>query len=143
LTCASCSQAITHSLTHSVTQSPTHPPTHPPTHSLTHSLTQNKTTPVVILMRSQELHRAAQNSLACILTHSLTHSLYLPASHPPRHSPIHYMPALQSFEEKHKQTGQLADMDEVKAWCNNMIQYLQVTIAEVDKAPIAKYSDTE
>lgn len=24
-----------------------------------------------------------------------------------------------------------------------MIQYLQVTIAEVDKAPIAKYSDTE
>ncbi|DBA98850.1 hypothetical protein WJX77_009641 [Trebouxia sp. C0004] len=49
----------------------------------------------------------------------------------------------QSFEEKHKETGQLADMDEVKAWCNNMIQYLQVTIAEVDKTPIAKYSDTE
>jgi len=67
-----------------------------------------------------------------------------PPTHPPTHPPIHYtLTALQTFEEKHKETGQLADMEEVKAWCNNMIQYLQVTIAEVDKAPIAKYSDTE
>ncbi len=51
--------------------------------------------------------------------------------------------SLQSFEDKHKSTGQLADMEEVKGWCKTMIQYLQVTIAEVDKAPIVKYSDTE
>jgi hypothetical protein len=74
--------------------------------------------------------------MCLVFARSLAHSL--------THSPIHHtLTALQSFEEKHKETGQLADMEEVKAWCNNMIQYLQVTIAEVDKAPIAKYSDTE
>ena len=50
---------------------------------------------------------------------------------------------MQTFEEKHQQTGQLANMDEVKAWCNSMINYLQVTVDEVSRPPIAKYSDTE
>ncbi len=80
--------------------------------------------------------------LAHLLTHSLTLSTSLPLTHLATH-PFTVCLALQSFEEKHKETGQLADMEEVKAWCNTMIQYLQVTIAEVDKAPIAKYSDTE
>lgn len=52
-------------------------------------------------------------------------------------------PWVQSFEEKHRATGELADMEEVKGWCHTMIHYLQVTVAEVDRAPIAKYSDTE
>lgn len=50
---------------------------------------------------------------------------------------------VQGFEDKHRATGQLADMEEVKGWCNDMISYLQVTMSEVDRAPIVKYSDTE